>query len=108
VANAGPDIALTLPNNTTNLIGSGSDANGSISSYNWIKLNGPAATLTNDNTPVLSLQDLIAGVYVFRLTVTDNDGAFGSDNVQVTVFPRNCKSITNCICRHQYYGNLAN
>ncbi|TXI68768.1 MAG: hypothetical protein E6Q41_03665, partial [Cyclobacteriaceae bacterium] len=87
VANAGPDIALTLPNNTTNLIGSGSDANGSIASYNWIKLSGPAATLTNDNTPVLSLQDLIAGVYVFRLTVTDNDGGFGSDNIQVTVFP---------------------
>lgn len=87
IANAGPDIALTLPNNTTNLIGSGSDANGSIASYNWIKLSGPTATLTNENTAVLSLQDLIAGVYQFRLTVTDNDGASGSDNIQVTVFP---------------------
>lgn len=87
IANAGPDIALTLPNNTTNLIGSGSDANGSISSYNWIKLSGPTATLTNESTAVLSLQDMVAGVYVFRLTVTDNDGASGSDNIQVTVFP---------------------
>lgn len=87
IANAGPNIALTLPNNSTNLIGSGSDADGTISTYNWIKLSGPAATLSNENTAVLSLQDLITGVYVFRITVTDNDGAFASDNIQVTVFP---------------------
>jgi gliding motility-associated-like protein len=87
IANAGPNIALTLPNNSTNLIGSGSDADGTISTYNWIKLSGPSATLSNENTAVLSLQDLVTGVYVFRITVTDNGGAFASDNVQVTVFP---------------------
>lgn len=87
IANAGPDIALTLPNNSTNLIGSASDADGSISSYSWIKLSGPTTTLSNENTPVLSIQDLVAGVYIFRLTVTDNVGAFASDNIQVTVFP---------------------
>lgn len=87
VANAGPHIALTLPNNSTNLIGSGTDGNGSISSYSWIKLSGPTATLTNDNTAVLSLQNLIQGVYIFRLTVTDNEGASASNNTQVTVFP---------------------
>jgi len=87
IANAGPNIALTLPNNSTNLIGSGSDADGTISSYSWIKLSGPSATLSNENTAVLSLQDLVTGVYVFRITVTDNGGAFASDNVQVTVFP---------------------
>lgn len=87
IANAGPDIALTLPNNSTNLIGAGSDADGTIASYNWIKLSGPSALLSNDNTPVLSLQDLVVGVYVFRLTVTDNNGSMASDNIQVTVFP---------------------
>lgn len=87
IANAGPHIALTLPNNSTNLIGSGTDGNGSISSYSWIKLSGPSATLTNDNTAVISLQDLLQGVYIFRLTVTDNEGASASNNTQVTVFP---------------------
>lgn len=87
IANAGPDIALSLPNNSTNLIGSGSDADGTISTYNWIKLSGPSATLSNENTAVLSLQDLSVGVYVFRLTVTDNNGALASENAQVTVFP---------------------
>ena len=86
-ANAGPDIALTLPNNSTNLIGSASDPDGSIASYTWIKLSGPSVTLSNENTSVLSLQDLVTGVYVFRLTVTDNVGAFASDNIQVIIFP---------------------
>lgn len=87
VANAGPDIALTLPINSTNLIGSGSDADGPIVSYVWSKLSGPAATLSNLSTPVLSVQEMVEGVYFFRLTVTDNAGATASDEVQVTVFP---------------------
>ncbi len=87
LADAGPDIALTLPNNSTNLIGSGSDPDGTISTYSWIKLSGPSVTLSNDNTAVLSVQDLVVGVYVFRLTITDNNGSMASDNIQVTVFP---------------------
>lgn len=87
IADAGPDIALTLPNNSTNLIGSGSDADGTIVSYAWIKLSGPNASLSTENTAVLSLQDLVVGVYVFRLTITDNNGSMASENVQVTVFP---------------------
>jgi gliding motility-associated-like protein len=87
VANAGPDIALTLPVNSTNLIGSGSDVDGSIASYTWSKLSGPTATLSNQSTAVLSVQQMIEGVYIFRLTITDNAGATASDDVQVTVFP---------------------
>ncbi|MBX2898329.1 MAG: tandem-95 repeat protein [Cyclobacteriaceae bacterium] len=87
IANAGPNIALTLPTNSTNLIGSGADPDGTIASYNWIKVSGPTATLSNENTAVLSLQNLQAGVYIFRLTVTDNNTATASAQTQVTVFP---------------------
>lgn len=87
IASAGTDVNLTLPNNSANLIGSGSDADGTIVNYNWIKLSGPPVTLSNESTAVLTMQDLVTGVYVFRLTVTDDNGAMGSDNVQVTVFP---------------------
>jgi len=85
VANGGVDITITLPSNSTTLFGGASDADGSIASYSWTKLTGPTATLTNATTPTLSLSDLMQGVYVFRLTVTDDDGATDNDDVTVTV-----------------------
>lgn len=87
IANAGPDIALSLPTNSTNLLGFGTDLDGQITSYSWNKISGPTATLLNSNTSVLSLLDLKEGVYILRLTVTDNTGATSFDDAQVTVFP---------------------
>ncbi|HMJ71557.1 MAG TPA: PKD domain-containing protein [Cyclobacteriaceae bacterium] len=87
VANAGPNIALSLPVNSTNLIGSASDADGTIAAYVWTKVSGPSVTMTNGNTAVLSTTDLLEGIYVFRLTVTDNVGAITSSTAQVTVLP---------------------
>ena len=85
IAQAGTDKSITLPTNSLNLTGSGSDGDGSISSYLWEKVTGPAAVLANANTPILSLTSLVAGVYTFRLTVFDNLAARGSDEVTVTV-----------------------
>ena len=85
VANAGTDKILTLPSNSLNLTGSGSDADGSISFYLWTKVSGSTATLTGATTATLSLSNLVQGNYVFRLTVTDNVGATGSDDVNVTI-----------------------
>ncbi|WP_333818828.1 PKD domain-containing protein [Ohtaekwangia sp.] len=87
IADAGPNITLSLPVNSTNLIGSGTDPDGTIASYAWIKVSGPSAFLINASTPVLSLTDLVEGVYIFRLTVTDDDGATATDNCQVVVLP---------------------
>jgi gliding motility-associated-like protein len=87
VANAGADVAITLPTNSLNLIGSGTDADGSIASYAWTKVSGPAATLSGNTTTTLSLSGLVQGTYVFSLTVTDNLSATGTDNVTVTVNP---------------------
>jgi hypothetical protein len=88
VASAGPDITLTLPNNSTTLSGSGADSDGTISSYFWSLVSGPsnfpASTL---NLATLSVSGLVQGSYVFRLTVTDNSGATASDDVAVTVNP---------------------
>ncbi len=87
VSNAGTDQSITLPTNSVVIAGSGTDADGSIASYSWTIFSGPAATLTNQNTPTLSASNLVAGTYVFRLTVTDNQGATGFDNITVTVQP---------------------
>jgi ribosomal protein L14 len=85
-ANAGSDVTLTLPVNSTTLLGSGTDADGTIASYAWARVSGPATfTLGTANAATTTLSNLVAGTYVFRLTVTDNGGATGTDNVTVTV-----------------------
>jgi gliding motility-associated-like protein len=84
-ANAGEDMALTLPTNSITLFGLGSDADGSIATYSWSKVSGPTATLTNQTTPSLTLTNLTFGAYVFRLTVVDDQTATGIDDVVLTV-----------------------
>jgi hypothetical protein len=87
VANAGTDISLTLPVDSTHLDGTGSyDPDGTIASYSWNKLSGPGAiTIGNSNTATPLVLGLQAGQYVFELTVTDNSGASSKSSVTVTV-----------------------
>ena len=86
VANAGSDITITLPANSVTLSGSGStDADGTIISYSWTKVSGTGSTITNANAINAAVTGLQAGVYVYKLTVTDNTGATSSDNITVTV-----------------------
>ena len=87
VANAGANRAITLPTNSTTLSGTAStDADGTIATYQWQQLSGPAAsTLSATNTAGITVSNLQAGVYTYRLTVTDNDGATATDDVTVTV-----------------------
>ena len=88
-ANAGSDISITLPTSNATLNGGASyDADGSIVSYSWSKISGPSSyTLGTPNANTSALSNLTQGTYVFRLTVTDNSGATGSDDVSVTVNP---------------------
>ncbi|MEI9913340.1 MAG: T9SS type A sorting domain-containing protein [Bacteroidota bacterium] len=86
IANAGNNIILTLPANSTTLTGSGTDADGTISSYAWTRISGPTTfTFGTTNAATTTLTGLVQGIYVFRLTVTDNSGATGTDDVTVTV-----------------------
>lgn len=85
-ANAGNDIVLTLPVNSTSLTGSGNDPDGTISSYLWTKISGPAQfNIASASQNQASVSNLVQGVYKFELKVTDNSGATGRDTVQVTV-----------------------
>jgi major membrane immunogen (membrane-anchored lipoprotein) len=86
-ANAGANRTITLPVRSSALNGSGSsDADGTVAGYLWEQTGGPSAsTLSATNTASITVGDLVAGIYTYRLTVTDNDGAIATDIVRVTV-----------------------
>lgn len=89
-ANAGSNVTITLPTSTTTLTGTGTDADGSISSYAWTQVSGPGtATIATPSAASTSISALVAGTYIFRLTVTDNGGATGTADVTVTVAAAN-------------------
>ena len=95
-ANAGSDKAITLPTSSVTVSGSGSDTDGTISSYAWAWVSGPAAgTIASPSAASTSITNLsIAGTYVYRLNVTDNSGATASDTVNVVVSPATSGSPT--------------
>ena len=87
-ANAGLDKTITLPTNSVSLNGSGTDPDGTITTYLWTKISGPAnGTITNATSATTSATGLIQGIYKFELKVTDNNGATDTDTMQVTVNP---------------------
>lgn len=88
VADAGPDQSMALPINSTNLAGSGTDSDGSIKSYAWTQVSGPSVSIISAASTANALvKSLLLGTYVFKLTVTDDQGATGSDLVKISVQP---------------------
>lgn len=86
VANAGPDKTIQLPTNSTTLNGSGTDNDGSIVSYTWTKISGPnGSALSALNNATTNVTGLLEGQYVYRLMVTDNNGASAYDDVSIKV-----------------------
>lgn len=83
---AGTDVSLTLPSNVAYCNGSANDSDGSVTSYTWSQVSGPAAaTLENKTTKSLKASSLVAGTYTFRLKATDDKGAYANDDVKVVV-----------------------
>ncbi|HZK65776.1 MAG TPA: PKD domain-containing protein, partial [Puia sp.] len=85
-ADAGTDKTVQLPTSTAALAGTGKDADGTVASYAWTKVSGPAGgALSSPTTANTNVSGMVAGVYVYSLTVTDNQGATGTAKVQITV-----------------------
>lgn len=85
VVSAGADKSITLPTNSTYMQGSASDSDGSIASYQWSKISGSTASMSGTTSSKLTVSNLVAGTYTFRLTVKDNKGTSKYDDVKVTV-----------------------
>jgi hypothetical protein len=88
-ANAGTDQTITLPTNSVTLYGSGTDADGTIASYSWTQVNGGGALILSGSSASTEVMVPGPGSYIFRLTVTDNAGASGTNDVTVTVLSNN-------------------
>lgn len=54
--------------------------------YLWSQTDGPDdATITDEDTAVVSVADLVTGTYVFSVTVTDGEGNTATDTIDVVV-----------------------
>jgi Bacterial Ig-like domain len=86
-ANAGSNQTITLPTSSVSLTGSGTDTDGAITAYLWTKTSGTGGTITTPTTQNTTVTGLTEGVYIFRLTVTDDSASnnTGYDEVQITV-----------------------
>ena len=96
VANAGADQTITLPASSASLAGNGTDADGSISTYTWTMVSGPAAvSFSNAASANTTVSGLVQGSYTLKLTVKDNAGATASDEIVLTVSAATTTTPTN-------------
>ncbi|MBW8323127.1 MAG: tandem-95 repeat protein [Prolixibacteraceae bacterium] len=88
VARPGDNVSVQLPANTVTLDGStSSDPDGTVKTYVWELQSGPEAKIENPAESKTNISLSTEGTYVFKLTVTDDDGATSSATVTVTVLP---------------------
>jgi len=82
---AGADKKFALPKNSVDITAMANSGSG-IVSYTWEKLSGPDVIMANSNTETISLSNLVAGFYNFRITVVSTNGCVAWDEVMVKVF----------------------
>ncbi|KAM6282385.1 dyslexia-associated protein KIAA0319 homolog [Porphyrio hochstetteri] len=92
IANAGPNQAVTLPQNSITLNGNQSSDDHEIVSYEWSlspKSKGKVVAMQGVRTPYLQLSAMQEGDYTFQLTVTDSARQRSTAEVTLIVQPEN-------------------
>ncbi|NXL84182.1 K0319 protein, partial [Alectura lathami] len=92
IANAGPNQAVTLPQNFITLNGNQSSDDREIVSYEWSlspKSKGKVVAMQGVRTPYLQLSAMQEGDYTFQLTVTDSARQRSTAEVTLIVQPEN-------------------
>ena len=88
-ADAGGDLSVNSGDTApVSITGSGDDSDGNITVYFWTHVSGPPVTLIGANTTTVSFDVPIVqqqSIITLRLTVVDDGGASGSDEVRITV-----------------------
>ena len=88
VVNAGTDITITLAKSTDSVrvVGSATDADGSVVSYLWSLVSGPnTPSITSPGSATTYIKDFVSGTYLLQLMATDDKGAVGTKTIQVVV-----------------------
>ncbi|HWK04076.1 MAG TPA: T9SS type A sorting domain-containing protein [Puia sp.] len=87
VVGAGSAQTITLPVNSVNLSGTATAASGTtLTLESWTQQSGPStAVFTAPGKFATAVTGLVAGIYTFKFTVTNNQGKAGSNTVTVTV-----------------------
>jgi hypothetical protein len=84
IADAGISQTIILPVSQATLNGAASS--GLVISDKWAEISGPSSAAFAYDTAVTTLvSGLIQGVYIFKLTVTDDQNTISSDTMSVTV-----------------------
>lgn len=81
----GVPATIQLPLNEVILSAAASDLDGLIVSVKWEQISGPACTIADASLLTTKAAGLKEGSYLFRVTVTDDDGATASSTRSVTV-----------------------
>lgn len=86
-ANAGTDLAVTLPTSTINLAGVGGNTSypGGIISTVWSTVSG--LSISDENSLITTISGFTVGSHVFTLTVTYGDGTIVTDTMTLIVNP---------------------
>ncbi len=93
IAHAGKDTTIVLPVDSVTLDGRASTDDKKIVSYQWTKISGPDTfKIVQPTTAKTTVNKLVKGVFEFELKVTDAEGLFSKDTVQVAV---NVTTLTN-------------
>ena len=91
---AGPDVTITLPTSSVKLTGTATVEYTTLSSCVWKQVSGPnTATITNSGTITPTVGGVIAGSYVFQVTITNSAGTSTSDQMKLTVLPAPVTSV---------------
>src|SRR6266542_2159291 len=87
IAFAGSDQVITLPTDSALLNGSNSsDPDGRITNYAWAKVSGPTfSNIIHSSDSITLIKNLVAGIYLFELKVTDNGGLSSRDTMRLIV-----------------------
>lgn len=98
-ANQLPTVTITADAiytgvNAVQLQASGTDADGSVVSYLWERLDGPVVTIQTPTEANTWLTGLPAGEYTYQVTVTDNNGGKGAATVYFEIKRATVKTFT--------------